>query len=137
MDTVIALKPKWLNLIMQGKKTVECRKQYPTQLQPGDKVYLYCKGQIHGYLIPYDVQAVQPDDITDAYSCADMFHEEACLPLEEMGAYLYAGRRPGLIFFKEVHQYETPEPWNYAPPQNYAYMDNLKANAKQLRLVLQ
>lgn len=136
MDTVIALKPKWLDLILQGKKTVECRKQYPTQLQPGDKVYLYCKGQIHGYLIPYDVQPVQPDDITDAYSCADMFHEEACLQLEEMGAYLYAGRRPGLIFFKEVHRYDKPEPWNYAPPQNYAYLENVIANSKQGKLNL-
>jgi len=47
---ILSIKPKWLSLIIKGKKTVELRKSMPKCELPID-VYLYCTKDIHSALI--------------------------------------------------------------------------------------
>lgn len=83
-DIVLALKPKWLELILSGKKTAEFRRVMPKVLVPGDKVYLYQGGALHG------VAVVKETDY--AYHCCHEDREEDCACL----ALSYA-RRPDVL----------------------------------------
>lgn len=40
-EVMISIKPKWCDLIAQGKKTIEIRKRAP-KLEPPFKCYIYC-----------------------------------------------------------------------------------------------
>lgn len=40
-EVMISIKPKWCDLIVQGKKTIEIRKRAP-KLEPPFKCYIYC-----------------------------------------------------------------------------------------------
>lgn len=120
-DIVLALKPKWLELILSGKKTIECRRSMPKKLQIGNRVYLYCQGCIHGFCTAYDIHHLQRDDFDEVMALSDVFHENACLSFDEMGQYLWGGTSPGLIFLKDVTRYYDPQPWRSSPPQNFRY----------------
>lgn len=122
MNIVLALKPKWLSLILEGKKTIECRRQMPKNLFPGDKVYFYCQGKLHGYGTAYGVHRMQKDDFDELMSLIDVFHHDACLSVDDMGEYLWGGTSPGLIFLSHIHVYDETQPWNYPPPQNFVYV---------------
>lgn len=135
-DIVLALKPKWLTLIQTGKKTIECRRQMPAKLNPGDKVFFYCKGKLHGYGTAYDVHRMQKDDFDELMAMVDVFHEAACLSVDEMGEYLIGGSRPGLIFLKDIHVYSELKPWDYPPPQNYVYPPDYAPSTKQITMNL-
>jgi hypothetical protein len=135
-DIVLALKPKWLNLILQGKKTIECRRQMPKKLEMGDKVYFYCQGKLHGYGTAYDIHRFQKDDFDELMSLVDVFHHDACLSVDDMGEYLWDGTSPGLIFLNNIHVYDELQPWNYPPPQNFVYApDPTAPKHEQLKLL--
>ena len=120
-DIVLALKPKWLELILSGKKTVECRRIMPKKLVMGDRVYLYCQGDIHGFCTVYDIHYFQRDDFDELMSLSDVFHDQACLSFDEMSEYLHQGKSPGLIFINRPHRYDDPHPWRGSTPQNFIY----------------
>lgn len=120
-DIVLALKPKWLELILIGKKTIECRRSMPKKLKIGDRVYLYCHGCIHGFCTAYDIHHIQRGDFGELMALTDVFHDNACLELDEMGEYLWGGTSPGLIFIKDATRYDDPHPWRGATPQNFIY----------------
>lgn len=43
MDNIlISIKPKWLELICSGEKTVEVRKSFPTKIETPFRAYMYC-----------------------------------------------------------------------------------------------
>lgn len=120
-DIVLALKPKWLELILSGKKTVECRRIMPKKLQVGDRIFLYCQGDLHGVCTVYDIHHMQADDFDELMSLTEVFHENACLEQDAMGQYLWGGKAPGLIFLKVVMRYGYPHPWRGPNPQNFVY----------------
>ena len=124
-DIVLALRPKWLELILDGKKSSEFRRVMPKDLLPGDKVYLYHGGALHG------VAVVKETDY--AYHCCHEEHEEdcACLALsyEKTGCidwraaygYLCGGKRPGVIELDQVQRFAAPVKWRGAVVQNFVY----------------
>lgn len=124
-DIVLALKPKWLELILSGKKTAEVRRTLPARLEPGDKVYFYCKGDIHGVAIVEDVHKVSGYFYKPSY--ASMYAEKACLTEQDILNYWNYGynerfaTRPGIILLKDVQRYDDPQPWRGSTPQNFIY----------------
>lgn len=123
-DIVLALKPKWLELILNGKKTVECRRSMPKKLQIGDRVYLYCQGDIHGFCTVADVEIIDGNDDWESEATISTFAEYACLSEDEMRAYWQGAKRPGLIFLKYATRYDDPHPWRGSVPQNFIYYND-------------
>lgn len=120
-DIVLALKPKWLELILSGKKTIECRRIMPKKLQRNDKVYLYCQGDIHGFCTVADVEIINGNDDWESESTISTFAEYACLSEDELRAYWQGAKRPGLIVISYATRYEDPHPWRGSIPQNFIY----------------
>ena len=120
-DIVLALEPKWLELILSGKKTVECRRIMPKKLVRDDRVYLYCQGYIHGFCTVSGVESIDGNDDWEVDATVSTFAEYACLAEDELRAYWQGAKRPGLIFLKHATSYEHPHPWHGSTPQNFIY----------------
>lgn len=134
-DIILALKPKWANLILEGKKSAEVRRVLPKDLSPSDKCYLYCRGSILGYAVVKNIITITPNDALEVISFSDIFSEYTCLEADDMGHYLFGGKRPGMIIFESVHKYDKPEPYEGAYPQNFIYVDK-QSKPKQTELNL-
>lgn len=110
-DIILALKTKWANLILEGKKSAEVRRILPKDLSPGDKCFIYCRGAILGYAVVKNIVTVDPNDALDVMSISGVFSEYACLETADMGYYLFGGKRPGIIIFESFRKYDKPEPY--------------------------
>lgn len=118
-DIVLALKPKWLELILSGKKVAEFRKVLPQKLEPGDKIYLYCKGDIHGVARVVAVKHVL--DFEDKRNYVHHYSELGCLTHDEILSYWTGARSPGVILLEMQTRYYDPHPWRGSTPQNFIY----------------
>ena len=125
-DIVLALKPKWLELILSGKKYAEIRRTLPANLKKGDKVYLYSRGNIHGVASVEDVYEVV--DYFTKRSYASCCATGACLTEQEILDYWNGvtgnGRfatKPGAILLQDVERFDDPHPWRGSVPQNFIY----------------
>lgn len=123
---ILAMREKWLNLILDGKKTAEVRRTRPR----GDvmnrddffyiTLYFYNKGLIHGMAQ------------VDAFACLEYFRREqmgdwcrkACLTPAEMDKYLDGAARPIVYELGKVQRFPKPIPvpcrpqsWQYATPE--------------------
>ncbi len=122
-DVLMAFKPKWAQLILDGRKTVECRRVMPKSLQVGDKVWMYCRGYVLGYFRVRDFYSFEKDEKCPMETLIDEFAEDACLTSDEMRAYLAGASRLGLIFIKEATRNEYPVRWEgVGHPQNFIYL---------------
>ena len=113
---VLAMKPKWMELILDGRKTVEFRRAMPKNLEPGDKVHLYCRGYIHGSCM---VKAVHYG--TSGQLASDFAHM-GCIDRNEAQRYLYGGNRPGVILLAEPVRFDKALEWYGPVVQNFQYM---------------
>ena len=122
-DVLMAFKPKWAQLILDGRKTVECRRVMPKSLQVGDKVWMYCRGYVLGYFRVRDFEVFDGKDEWQMDAIIDTFADDAHLRDDEMRAYWAGASRPGLIFIKEATRNEYPVRWEgVGHPQNFIYL---------------
>lgn len=124
-DIVLALKPKWLNLILSGEKTAEFRRALPRDLHDGDCVLLYHGRKIHGCAYVDNVIRVnrppsKGHKIGVEY-LAEAYAEEGKIDSQAAYNYLLGGSRPGVIILSDVEAYTPPWDWRGAPVQNYVY----------------
>ena len=126
-DIVLALRPKWLEFILRGKKTAEARRVLPKNLNTGDKVYLYCKGCIHGHAYVKRILRTSEDCVDyGLYSLSQDWSGEHMPPpqiLAELEDYM-RGAKPthcGYIILHNAARYEDPHPWRGSTPQNFIY----------------
>lgn len=129
-DIVLALKPNWLELILSGKKTVEARRVLPKNLNPGDKVFLYCHGDIHGVAHVRKVLRTS-EDVTN-YGIYGMYYiiqdwcgskEPSNNQMNQLSKYMSGGKEScrGYIVLHNVTRYDDPHPWHGSIPKNFIY----------------
>lgn len=128
-DLILAMKPKYLKLILERKKSVEVRRTRPAcPADWPDRLWLYQGGFLHGYA---EVVAFHVPDLTEhtmlhwvKAKCREL-HDQACLTEAEMLDYLYpAGRcmpRPILYQLGLVMKAVVPIPVP-CRPQSWIYM---------------
>lgn len=122
-DVLMAFKPKWAMLILDGRKTVDCRRVMPKRLQVGDKVWMYCQGYILGHFLVRDVEVFDGKDEWQMDAIIDTFAEDARLSEDELRAYWAGARRPGLIFVKGATPNAYPVRWEgVGHPKNFIYL---------------
>lgn len=114
---VIALRPRFAEAILNGRKVWELRRQCPVQLHSGMTVLLYCEGKLLGEATcdRWDLSR-SADDIARRYwQCSALSYEAA-------QAYLEDARRPGALHLTSPRRYTKPQPWQGAPVQNFLYL---------------
>lgn len=90
-EIILAMQPRWLNLILDGKKTAEVRRTSPARAEDDPcRLWLYQGGAIHGYANVARVHKPQmgmPQMIW-CMKIVDEFHIRACLSARDMHDYL-------------------------------------------------
>lgn len=126
-DIVLAVKPRWLDLILEKKKTVEARRVLPKDIKPGDKVFLYCQGAILGVAHVYRILRTSEDCLK--YGLTSLMMDwcgsncPASKTMRELEEYMSGARESccGYIVFSKVARYDDPHPWRGATPKNFIY----------------
>ena len=129
-DIVLAIKPNWLELILSGQKTIEARRVLPKNLDPGDKVFLYCRGDIHGVAHVSRVLRTSEDwtnsGIYGMYSilcdwCGSK--EPSHHQMRQLGKYMNGAKTScsGYIVLYNVTRYDDSHAWHGSTPQNFIY----------------
>lgn len=135
---ILAMRERWLNLILDGKKTAEVRRTRPARpCDMPDYLYLYHRGHIHGMA---EVRAYTVPDYPELVgfwhrnTCA-IHHKRACLTGKEMLEYLNCAAAPVVYLLGRVGRFEKPIPvpcrpqsWQYATPE---LLDMINGNGDQ------
>ena len=118
---ILAMREKWLNLILDGKKTAEVRRTRPARpCDMPDYLYLYHRGHIHG-MAEVRAYRILPCGwfSMDRGEC-----QEACLSVEEAKRYLQTSSHCVIYKLGKVERFLKPIPvpcrpqsWQYATPE--------------------
>lgn len=118
MDVLVSIKSKWWKKIRSGEKTIEVRRNFPTQLKPPFKVVWYETGGV----------GIVGESICDCIHMS-LSHKEyegipkgSCLTPEELESY---GKGDPLFGWRviETMAYDTPVPLWIRPPQSWQYLE--------------
>lgn len=114
-DIILAIRPKWAELIFAGKKTIEVRRGMPRNITADDTVYFLYNSEIHGHATIQSILRGIPDPLPD------YFLHGSCLTLEQYQNYITGARHPGAIFLTEPVRYHKPKPHHGPVVQNFIY----------------
>lgn len=134
MNIILSIHPKWANLIYEGKKTIEWRKNIP--LSQTETVYLYetapvCK--VTGFFKYYAYTRVSK---THLELNKDLLTEKSCVPIEDIRKYF--GKSEKIFGWlcnagPRRNQFANPVPLSEfgikRPPQSWCYT-KVTCNAK-------
>lgn len=157
---LISIQPKWCALIANGKKTIEIRKNKP-RLETPFKCYIYCTKETELWLPHDNAQALKrgdgkvigefvcdkiyPINVFDNGAIQDWNHHDlqaACVPYDDMSAYIGAGRTGRAWHISNLVIYDNPKDsedfnveasnkiWSFTkklerPPQSWCYVEEL------------
>lgn len=118
---IIAMRERWMNLILDGKKTAEVRRTRPARpCDMPDYLYLYHKGCIHG-MVEVRAHRYLP---CGWFSLDKVECQEACLSGEKARGYLQLSSRGVIYKLGKVERFLKPIPvpcrpqsWQYATPE--------------------
>ena len=125
---ILAMRERWLNLILDGSKTAEVRRTRPARpCDMPDYFYLYHKGHIHGIVKVAAWQTPECSGLTQyewwGRACT-WYHDDACLTRKEMLSYLCDAASPVVYFLGKAARFEKPitvpcrpQSWQYATPE--------------------
>lgn len=91
---ILSIHPKWAKLIYEGKKTIEWRKTFPTEAEPGTPVLLYetapvCKVTGLFYWIGKETLRIREPDFEGQkiHPVAQRLIDAGCVPLDDLKKY--------------------------------------------------
>ena len=124
-EVMISIKPKWCDLIAQGKKTIEIRKRAP-KLKPPFKCYIYCtlggmsRNEMTKYIAPAAYGMVVGEFVCKDIMPIVVFNDGAiqhymrdglnasCVPYDDIANYIGNGRTGYGWRMSDVVFYEKP-----------------------------
>lgn len=117
-EIILAMKPKWLHLIIEKKKTCEVRRTGPKVVP--DWLFLYQGGCIHG--LAHVVGVVKPVILNGAAMIGAETLREACLTQEQFTGYMGTWTETSRIYkLGGVAAFPRPVPVP-CRPQSWQYM---------------
>lgn len=123
-DLILAMKEKYLKLILCGRKKVEIRRTTPRE-GPNKRLWLYFKGHIHGYV---EVQRRQyiGDNSWYNWSAVKLVAPERVSGVQvgELNNYLEGAKDTCVYHLGTAHRFKEPyttilrpQSWMYMPPE--------------------
>lgn len=138
-SVLISLHPKWVGLILNGRKTIEVRKRAP-RLQVPFKLYLYCTKEkepswlvgIRGKRESYKMNGLICGEVTCVGITEDKppFREKldgTCLTAKELYAYVGVNDKLCFMRLQDPITYDKPKSLKDfgqdSPPQSWRYVE--------------
>lgn len=142
-SVLMSIQPEYCQLIADGYKIAEVRKNFP-KLETPFKVYIYCtngkgystdikgyspdieKGKVIGEFLCEFIEKFPYDTNRYFIEAADQLCAEACLDENDLYRYLH-GATPYAWYISDLVIYETPKELSEfgktRPPQSWYYVD--------------
>lgn len=136
---LISIRPKWCDLILSGKKSIEVRKTRP-KLETPFKCFIYCtkpKWEFEDFLVPEGYGTYGffgGGKVIGEFVCDFMFHASlhlvagTCLTDEEIMKYLGNGKTGYGWHISELKIFDEPKQLSEfsftRPPQSWCYVED-------------
>lgn len=117
MDALLSIKPKWASLILEGKKTVELRKQW-TKSDDIERIYLYASSPVKKIVGWIELDRAVCEDVEGLKRDTEHFSQ---VPSKDFDAY-YQGKATGWGLFIRNAVKIKPVPLDAVakrPPQSW------------------
>lgn len=122
-DILLSVHPRWADLIIERKKTIEVRRTWIQKLECGDTIYLYSTSPVKKIV----GQCTFYWDWPGNCDCPDWMLMLACLSRDELAAYLPWPRYGHFLEVIDPKRYDEPRPLSdfglARPPQSFRYVD--------------
>lgn len=123
-DLILAMKEKYLKLILCGRKKAEIRRTTPRE-GPNRRLWLYCQGHIHGYVEVGWRNYIGNNSLYNWSSVKLMAPEHlSCVTAGEISTYLAGATDACVYLLRTVHRFKEPyrtqlrpQSWMYMPPE--------------------
>ena len=120
MNIILAIKPEFANAILDGIKNAELRRRVPVQLLPGDTIFLYHSGHIHGH-VTFAGLNVPPPPGQLYERWLKYIAVPAAIGRNEARLYLDGASYPCALLLRYPVKYPTPHKYAHTPPQSFIY----------------
>ena len=118
MDILLSIKPKWAALILEGKKTVELRKQW-TKSDDIQRIYLYASSPVKKIVGWMELELAACESVDELKRDTEPYSQ---VPSEEFNSY-FSGKETGWgLFIRRAVKIERPISLNAVaerPPQSW------------------
>lgn len=123
-EIILAMRHKWLELILSGIKVAEIRRTRPAEGKLPCRLWLYQGGMIHGCVDTIGfAEYFTPSELSKHRDTQKM----ACLSEMELEAYLWKAKNPIVYYLDTPRRAPRPFPVT-CRPQSWQYMtDELRA----------
>jgi len=127
-DVVLSIKPKYSEPILEGVKTVELRRRFPTKVPAGTLAYIYSTSPMRAMTGIAEINGVSKVSLDEMWK---NYSDVACITKDDFDSYfsgLDAGfvislknarplrRAIGLAELRDRFQFEAPQSFIYAKP---------------------
>ena len=127
MDILLSIKPKWAKLILEGKKTVELRKQW-TKSNDIERIYLYASAPVKRIVGWMELKCAICESVAELKQDAE---GRSQVSPEDFDAY-YQGKEKGWGLFVSKAAEIDPIPLDVVakrPPQNWMWLNEAQSSA--------
>ncbi len=133
---VMSIRPKYVEKILGGSKTVELRRVRPKKIDKGALVLIYASSPTKSLVGAFKVDAILEASISELW---DQVKNHAGISYEDYLNY-YRGSSIGVgIFFTDIWVFQEPIPLNhlqqqsdFLPPQSFRYANTLELVSPQI-----
>lgn len=121
---ILAMRERWMNLILDGQKTAEVRRTRPARLcDMPDYLFLYHRGCLHGVaeVVGTDLFNQSGSYKEWVFASFRAYGEKACLTRVDFFRYLALAKSPVVYLLGRVERFAEPIPVPERP-QSWMYM---------------
>ena len=125
LPVVLSIRPTYMARILDGRKTIELRRRFPTDMPPDALVLLYSTSPVQAIVGSAHLETVTQCPVRRLWR---EFGTEAAVTRAEFDAY-FDGRESGCAlrlsdvqaFSSPLHLTDLTREFEFSPPQSYCY----------------
>lgn len=131
-DVLLSVRPQYANLLVDGVKTVELRRKFPTDLKPGTKCLIYSSSPTQRVIGECKIASVRKLSLADLWKVSAV---EAMISWDDFDSYFtglehgYAVRVYGPLRYEQPKELKKVAGNQVKPPQSYRYLPSKDGSA--------
>jgi predicted transcriptional regulator len=122
---VLSIRPTYMERILAGRKTIELRRRFPTEIEPKSLVLLYSTSPVQSIVASAHLAAVSQLSLRQLWQ---QFGDASAVTRDEFNAYFHGTTQGCALHLSRVQAFDTPihltdlvRRFEFSPPQSYCY----------------
>lgn len=125
-DFVVSIRPHYAKKIVEGEKTVELRRRFVDEVDPGSLILIYSTSPIQAIIGRATIDDVRKLSLRKIWQA---FADKACVDRREFDQYFYGLDEGYAILLKNVKKFrhclaaaDLRKRFGFVPPQSFRYL---------------